>query len=60
MPGLAASFYLYSAAASATQLPMQLTLPLAAIVLGLTIAMCSLSGALALRKLRGIDPAEVF
>lgn len=60
VPGLAASFYLYSAAASATQLPMQLTPSLAAIVLGLTIAMCSLSGALTLRKLRGIDPADVF
>ena len=60
VPGLVASFYLYAAAANATQLPMKLTPPLAAAVLGLTIAMCAFSGVLTLRKLRGIDPAEVF
>ncbi len=60
VPGLLASSYLYAAARDATQLPMQLTPQLAAVVLGLTVAMCAFSGILALRKLRGIDPAEVF
>lgn len=59
-PGALASMYLYDAARQATQLPMQLTPQLAALVLGLTIAMCAFSGILALRKLRGVDPADVF
>jgi putative ABC transport system permease protein len=29
-------------------------------IFGLTVAMCAGSGLLALRKLSGIDPAEVF
>ena len=60
IPGALASAYLYGAAREATQLPMQLTPGLGLVVLGLTIAMCAFSGVLALRKLRGIDPAEVF
>jgi len=60
VPGGLASFYLYGAARDATQLPMALTPQLALLVLALTVAMCGLSGMLALRKLRGVDPAEVF
>jgi ABC-type antimicrobial peptide transport system permease subunit len=30
------------------------------VVFGLTIGMCALSGFLALRKVRKLDPAEVF
>ncbi|MDJ0849405.1 MAG: ABC transporter permease DevC [Myxococcota bacterium] len=60
LPGALASAYLYGVTRDATQLPMALTVELALMVLGLTIAMCAFSGMLALRKLRGIDPAEVF
>lgn len=60
VPGGVASFYLYAAARTATQLPMALTPELATLVLGLTVAMCGVSGMLALRKLSGVDPAEVF
>jgi putative ABC transport system permease protein len=39
---------------------MRLAPDRAALVLGLTVLMCCVSGMLAMRKLRGADPAEVF
>ncbi len=41
-------------------LPMQLTLPRIALVLGLTTAMCLVSGLFALRRLLSADPASLF
>ncbi|HET9693023.1 MAG TPA: ABC transporter permease DevC [Steroidobacteraceae bacterium] len=60
LPGLAASWALYGQAARATRLPLHLTLERGVTVFGLTLAMCALSGYLALRKVRRLDPAEVF
>lgn len=60
IPGLAASLYLYRSAGAATQLPLVLTPERGALVLGLTIAMCAISGLIALRKVRSVDPAEIF
>jgi putative ABC transport system permease protein len=60
LPGLAVSSVLYRLAASATGLPLVFEWRLAALVLGLTFAMCCLAGALALRKLETADPAEIF
>ena len=60
LPGLAICTYLYRVAGEATRLPMHLTAPTAAAVLGLTVVMCGLSGAVALRKIRSADPAEIF
>jgi putative ABC transport system permease protein len=60
LPGVAASALLYRLAASATGLPLVLEARLALLVLGLTFAMCCLSGALALRKLESADPADIF
>ena len=60
LPGLAICLYLYRVAGDATRLPMVLTPATAAYVLLLTIGMCCLSGAIALRKVRSADPAEVF
>ena len=60
LPGLAICVYLYRVAGEATRLPMQLTAPTAASVLGLTVVMCCVSGAIALRKIRSADPAEIF
>jgi putative ABC transport system permease protein len=60
IPALGLSMLLYSQAAEATQLPMIMTLERGAIVLIMTIVMCCLSGLLAIRKLQGLDPAEVF
>ena len=60
LPGVAAATWLYGLAAGATRLPLHLTAGRAATVLALTLAMCVISGFLALRKVRRLDPAEVF
>jgi putative ABC transport system permease protein len=58
--GALASVRLYSIASAATRLPMELSMERAVAVLGATIAMCAFSGLLALRRVRRLDPAEVF
>ncbi len=45
---------------SVAGLPMLITVPRALLVLGLTVAMCLISGLLALRKLLHADPANLF
>jgi putative ABC transport system permease protein len=58
--GTLAALRLYGVTRHATKLPMELTLERAAGVLVATVAMCALSGFLALRRVRTLDPAEVF
>ena len=60
LPGLATAYWLYGSAAAATRLPIHLTPERIVIVFLLTLGMCVLSGLLALRKVRRLDPAEVF
>jgi putative ABC transport system permease protein len=60
LPALGLAMLLYGQAEQATQLPMVMTMGRGLTVLGVTILMCCFSGLLAIRKLRGIDPAEVF
>ncbi len=60
LPGMAIAIALFRITADATQLPLAMTAQDAGLVFGLTLAMCVFSGGFALRKLRGIDPAEVF
>jgi putative ABC transport system permease protein len=60
VPGVVLTLGLYSVSGAATGLPLQLTAERAVFVLILTLAMCCISGALALRKVRSADPAEVF
>jgi len=60
LPGAAAAHLLYGSAAAATRLPLYLTLERGVAVFLLTLAMCLLSGFIALRKVRRLDPAEVF
>lgn len=60
LPGLAGSLWLYDLTRRATMLPMLITPERGLLVLGLTIAMCWGSGLIAMRKLRGADPAEIF
>ena len=60
LPGFALSFGLYQVTYAATLLPISMTIDRAVTVLVLTIIMCSVSGAIAMRKLRSADPAEVF
>lgn len=60
VPGLLLSTGLYYIAASATLLPISMTVSRAVLVLCLTIIMCVASGAIAMRKLQAADPAEIF
>jgi len=60
IPGLAGAWWLSGIAAGATRLPMHLTADRAFMVFVLTLVMCGLSGVLALRKVRRLDPADVF
>jgi putative ABC transport system permease protein len=60
VPGVIASTGLYAALADATGLMLRMTLGSMALVLALTLAMCLASGALAVRKLLGADPANLF
>lgn len=60
VPGVALSQAVYSIARDATLLPLGLTAGHAAVVYTLTVVMCCASGALAMRRLRDADPAEIF
>jgi putative ABC transport system permease protein len=60
MPGLGLSILLFDQAAGATRLPLEMSTESALQIFTLTVAMCAGSGLLTLRKLRGIDPADVF
>lgn len=60
IPALGLAALLYNQAEAATELPMVMTVERAITVLIATIGMCCLSGLLAIRRLKGLDPAEVF
>jgi putative ABC transport system permease protein len=60
IPGIFCSLFLYKMARGATMLPILMTLPRVLTVLGLTIFMCAVSGAIAMRKLQEADPADIF
>ena len=60
VPGVAVASWLSGIAASATRLPLHITADRALVVFVLTLVMCGISGLLALRKVRKLDPAEVF
>jgi putative ABC transport system permease protein len=51
---------LYQLTYAATLLPIAMKLERAATVFILTIIMCGVSGAIAMRKLRSADPADIF
>jgi len=60
LPGLTISLALYRLAERATLLPLSLAPSIGLLVLTLTVSMCCVSGALALRKVQRADPAEIF
>jgi putative ABC transport system permease protein len=60
LPGIGISYLVFDKTAAVTGLPLSLDPAAAASILVLTAAMCAASGILALRKLRAVDPAEVF
>ena len=60
LPGVAVAYWLYGKAAAATHLPLNLTPERALAVFVMTLGMCAVSGLMAVRKVRRLDPAEVF
>ena len=60
IPGLLLSLAVYSFTRSATVLPIHMTWLRIVVVYPLTAIMCAAAGALAMRKVRTADPAEVF
>ncbi|WP_407882888.1 FtsX-like permease family protein, partial [Scytonema sp. NUACC26] len=60
LPGIAVTLFLYDMARAATLLPVFMSGERAVMVLILTIMMCFISGAIAVRKLRSADPADIF
>lgn len=60
VPGLLITLGLYELVAAGTGLPIEMPLDRPLIVLLATIAMCSISGAIATRRLTAADPADLF
>ena len=60
IPGLIAVNWLYGKAAAATSLPLYVTSERAIVVFIMVLTMCGISALLALRKVRRLDPADVF
>lgn len=60
IPGAGVSLLAFDAAIGATRLPLAMSPESALFVLTLTLSMCICSGFFALRKLKAVDPAEVF
>ncbi|MDZ7968199.1 MAG: ABC transporter permease DevC [Nostoc sp. DedSLP03] len=59
-PGIVFALFMYSSARNATLLPVFMSFERAVMVLILTMLMCIISGAIAVRKLRSADPADIF
>ena len=60
VPSVAIAIGLYQLTAAATALPIFLPVSRAVTVFILTVIMCSISGAIATRKLQSADPADIF
>ena len=60
LPGMGVAYLVFSRGADATRLPLEMSVESAVGVFLLTVGMCAGSGLMALRKLRSVDPAEVF
>jgi putative ABC transport system permease protein len=60
IPGLIFSLLIFQFSAEMTGLIMLMTIPRAALIFGLTVIMCLISGFIAMRKLIAADPASLF
>lgn len=60
VPGVLLTLCIYHVVRAFTVLPVTMTLSRLVVVYILTAMMCSVSGALAVRRLRSADPADVF
>ncbi|MCY6492798.1 ABC transporter permease DevC [Leptolyngbya sp. GGD] len=60
VPGCLIANGMYTLTRNTTNLPLFMTRERVVQVLLLTVSMCSISGAIAIRKLRSADPADIF
>ncbi|HLW65735.1 MAG TPA: ABC transporter permease DevC [Gemmataceae bacterium] len=60
LPGLAVSTVLFRMTERYGGVPTRMSFLIAAVVLGLTVSMCTISAVLALRKAHAADPADLF
>ncbi|MGK7948454.1 MAG: ABC transporter permease DevC [Xenococcaceae cyanobacterium] len=60
IPGALISLLLYDFTRNAARLPMAINLDGIVFILSLTVLMCFVAGAIATRKLRAVDPADIF
>ncbi len=60
IPGIIFTLFLYEQTRIVTLLPIFMTVERGILVLVLTILMCFISGAIAVRKLRSAEPADIF
>jgi putative ABC transport system permease protein len=60
LPSFLLSVGLYQVTYAATMLPIKMTLERATFVFVMTVIMCGISGAIAMRKLQTADPADIF
>ena len=60
LPGYGVSLGMYELLAFLTKIPLGMRLEVALQVFTATVAMCMISAAIAMRKLRAADPADVF
>lgn len=60
IPGYLLCVGLYNLTRNATALPLAMTLQRGILVLCLTVLMCIISGAIAVRKVQQADPADIF
>jgi putative ABC transport system permease protein len=60
LPGLVGALVLYKILASLSGMPIFMPVDRAVLAFGFTLAMCTLSGAVATRKLAAADPADIF
>ncbi|MCL6432755.1 MAG: ABC transporter permease DevC [Leptolyngbyaceae cyanobacterium HOT.MB2.61] len=60
IPGFFLSIGLYKLTQNATSLPIGMTTARAILVFCLTVMMCLISGAIAVRKVQDADPADIF
>lgn len=60
IPGILTSLALYEVVRAALTMPIGMPLDRIMLVFGLTVAMCVASGAVAMRRVRTADPADVF
>jgi putative ABC transport system permease protein len=60
IPGFLVGNGLYALTRNATRLPIEMTIERVIQVFILTLVMCTISGAISLRKVQSADPAEMF